>query len=296
MATPVPLAETRCRLGESPVWSASNSALFWVDISGKQLYRFQQGGLRSWQFETFVAAVAPCVTSDHVVLALTDRVALFDFTTETVSELCQPDESPQNRSNDARCDARGRFWLGTMQNNLDAVGNGTAVTQSSGGLYCVYPTGKAEKMLSDLGITNGITWSPDNRTMYIADSLKNCIYAFDFDLKTGDLSRQRVFHEGYDRGVPDGATVDAEGYVWSARYGGDCLVRHAPSGTIDRVVDLPVSNPTSCTFGDDNLDTLIVTSATLGLNTEQLKSNPLEGATLALNVGSRGIYSAPFAT
>ena len=298
------LTETPCRLGESPVWSAHDEALYWVDITAKRLHRFQANEERGWQFDEFVAAAAPCVTPNHVILALTQRVVLFDVVSETVLELCRPDPNPQNRSNDARCDASGHFWLGTMQNNLDAQGGGTAVTQATGGVFRISASGKVEQKLSGIGITNGIAWSPDNRTMYVADSLENCIYAFDFDLKAPDhnpgvhnpsVHSRRDFHKGFERGVPDGATVDAEGYLWSARFGGSCLVRHNPDGAIDRLVELPVSNPTSCAFGGDDLATLFVTSATFGLRDEQLKSNALEGTVLSLEVGVKGARTEQFA-
>ena len=289
------LTKIPCRLGESPVWSVNEEALFFVDIAEKHLYRYHAGALLSWQFDEFVAAVAPCDTADRVVLALTQRVALFDLASETLTELCRPDPNPHNRSNDARCDAHGRFWLGTMQNNLDAKGNGTAVTQSSGGVFSISASGSAEQKLSNVGITNGLAWSPDNCTMYLADSLENRIYAFDFDLKTGSVGDRRLFHEGFERGAPDGATVDADGYLWSARFGGSCLARHAPDGKIDRLVELPVSNPTSCTFGGQDLATLFVTSATLGLSDEQLSQNSLEGRVLSLDVGAKGARYERFA-
>ena len=282
------MTKTPCRLGESPVWSSGSETLFWVDIAAKQLHCHRAGAARSWQFDELVAAVAPCDTTDRVVLALAQRVVLFDLGSETVTELCRPDLNPQNRANDARCDARGRLWLGTMQNNLNAEGEGTAVIQSSGGVFCIVSAGSATQKLSGIGITNGIGWSPDNHTMYVADSLANRICAFDFDVATGNVNNHRIFHEGFERGVPDGATVDAEGYVWSARFGGNCLVRHTPNGNIDRLIELPVSNPTSCTFGGDGLATLFVTSATLGLSDEQLRRNAFEGNVLKLDVGVSG--------
>ena len=289
--TPQIVSHTRNLLGESPAWSSREQALYWVDIAAKRLYRFNWNSRleQSWEFPELVSAVVPRA-SGGVVLTFHKRVVVFDPETETLETLCRPDSNPENRSNDARCDALGRLWLGTMQNNLGSNGEGKEVTQRSGSLYRIEPDGSVLEMLTGVGISNGLAWSPDSTTMYFADSLKGQMYAFDYDLEPGLISNRRVF-SSFERGVPDGSAVDSEGFLWNARWGGSCLVRFSPDGKVDRVLELPVTQPSSCTFGGEHLETLFVTSASMGLN----QSNPLEGAILALDVGARGSSSPEFA-
>jgi sugar lactone lactonase YvrE len=288
------ISKTRNELGESPAWSARENALYWVDIPAKKLHRksFTTHLERVWMLPEYVCAVVPRA-SGGVVLALEHRVALFDPKTEKLETLCIPDSNPNNRSNDARCDALGRLWLGTMQNNIGLGGAANPITQSSGRLYRIDPDGTALEVLKNIGISNGLAWSNDARTMYFSDSLEPRMSAFDFDLERGNLSNVRRFSSS-DRGVPDGSTMDAEGHLWNARWGAGCLVRFRPDGTVALELDLPVTQPSSCTFGGENLTTLFVTSARFGLSQTQLDANPLEGSVLALDLGVRGFSSPEF--
>ena len=289
--TPQIVSKTRNVLGESPAWSAREQALYWVDIPAKRLHRLNWNSKleQSWLLPELVSAVVPRA-SGGVVLALEKRVVVFDIDSEQLETLCSPDSNPDNRSNDARCDALGRLWLGTMQNNLGSNGEGKDITQRSGSLYRIQADGGVLEMLTGVGISNGLAWSPDSTTMYFADSLENHMAAFDFDLELGTISNKRLF-SSFDRGVPDGSSVDSEGFLWNARWGGSCLVRFSPDGQVDRVLELPVTQPSSCTFGGENLELLFVTSASLGLS----QNNSLEGAILALDVGARGCSSPTFA-
>jgi sugar lactone lactonase YvrE len=284
------VAETRNVLGESPAWAALEQALYWVDIPAKRLYRWNQLlEEQSCELPELVSAVVPRALGG-VVLTLEKRVAVFDPVTGSLETLCRPDPHPQNRSNDARCDALGRLWLGTMQNNFDANGQGQEITQHSGALYKIESNGNSLEMLNNIGISNGLAWSPDSKIMYFADSMTNQIDAFDFDLERGFISNQRHF-SNLERGVPDGSCTDSEGFLWNARWGGSCLVRFDSNGTVDRVIELPVTQPSSCTFGGEHLEILFVTSARTGLN----EPNSLDGALLALDVGVRGFSSPTFA-
>ncbi len=283
------VVETRNTLGESPAWAVREQALYWVDIPEKRLFRMGQTGLETWELPELVSAVVPRALGG-VVLTLAQRVVTFEPKTGSLETLCRPDSNPQNRSNDARCDALGRLWLGTMQNNFGPNGEAREITQDSGGLFRIEPDGNPFEMLSNIGISNGLAWSLDAKTMYFADSIKAEIYAFDYDLEHGTISNRRLF-SNLERGVPDGATIDAEGYLWNARWGGSCLVRFAPNGKVDRVIELPVTQPSSCTFGGQNLEILYVTSARTGLT----NPNTFAGALLALDVGVRGCSSFEFA-
>jgi sugar lactone lactonase YvrE len=283
------LNSTRNTLGESPAWAAREQALYWVDIPEKRLFRQSQTGLETWELPEILSAVVPRGFGG-VVLTLAQRVVMFNPESGALETLCRPDSNLQNRSNDARCDALGRLWLGTMQNNFDANGNGQEITQSSGSLFRIDQDSSTFEMLSNIGISNGLAWSPDAKTMYFADSMTNQIDAFDFNLEQGLISNRRLF-ANFDRGVPDGSSVDSEGFLWNARWGAGCVVRFDPSGNIDRTVELPVTQPSSCSFGGQNLEILYVTSARTGLT----NLNSFDGALLALDVGVRGFSSPEFA-
>ncbi len=283
------VTDIRNTLGESPAWAAREQALYWVDIPEKRLLRLKDRVVQSWELPELVSAVVPRA-SGGVMLTLEQRVVVFDPETGLLETLCRPDPNPQNRSNDARCDALGRLWLGTMQNNFDSNGQGQEITQSLGSLFRIGHDSSTIELLSNIGIANGLAWSPDAKTMYFADSMTNQIDAFDFDLEQGlILNRRRFANVG--RGVPDGSSVDSEGFLWNARWGGSCVVRFDPSGNIDRTVELPVTQPSSCTFGGQNLEILYVTSARTGLT----NPNSFDGAVLALDVGVQGFSSPEFA-
>jgi len=162
------------------------------------------------------------------------------------------------RFNDGRCDRRGRFWVGSLHE---------ARLPETASLYRFDPDGRHTEMVAGVTVSNGIAWSLDNRVMYFADSWTRTIFSFDFDLDSGTVHNRRVFvqlPEG--AGVPDGATVDAEGFLWSATFDGGCVIRYAPDGSTDRVIKMPVQRPTSCAFGGENFSILYVTSASMGPN------------------------------
>jgi len=151
-------------------------------------------------------------------------------------------------------------------------------------------------MMGDITVSNGLAWSPDNRTMYFADSWLRAIYSFDFDLDSGTIHNRRIFAQLPEgSGVPDGATVDAEGFLWSANFGGSCLTRYSPDGRIDRKIQMPVQRPTSCVFGGDNYSMLYVTSASLDLTDQQRLEAPLAGGVFAVDAGVRGLPEPQFA-
>jgi L-arabinonolactonase len=146
-----------------------------------------------------------------------------------------------------------------------------------------------------VGISNAICWSPDHRTMYFADTLLGAIHAYDFDLELGAISNKRIFAKLDRHGYPDGATVDADGYVWNARWDGGSLVRFAPDGSVDAVIAIPASRVTCCAFGGDDLDTLYVTTSRLHLTEQELATQPQAGGIFALKPGVKGLPRPAFA-
>ena len=156
---------------------------------------------------------------------------------------------PFVRCNDAAVDPGGALWVGSMRNNVKENGDATPAGGTDGVLYRVDGTGTSTEWRRDLGISNTLLWSPDKSRFYFGDTLKNCIWSYEYDLAGRSIRGEQPFFQGFDRGGPDGSAIDTEGYVWNCRYGGSCIVRVAPDGKIDRVIELPVSRPTNCTFG-----------------------------------------------
>jgi sugar lactone lactonase YvrE len=292
--------DVRSGVAEGPFWDADDGTLWWVDITGKEVLRWRPGSEapRRWPMPDFPSAVVLRRGSGALV-ALRDGLYFMELESGRLGLFCRPEpERPDNRANEGKCDALGRFWLGTMQNNLRPDGSGMEMTASTGALYCVGPDGSSTREVDGVGLSNTIAWSPDGATLYFGDTLANVIWAFDCDLASGRLANRRVFSDGNDGklpGVCDGSAIDADGHLWNVRFAGGAVVRFAPDGRVERIVELPVSNPTSCCFGGAGLKTLYVTSARFALSEEQLVKNPQEGAILALHPGVRGTPSHRFA-
>jgi sugar lactone lactonase YvrE len=193
----------------------------------------------------------------------------------------------ESRFNDGRCDPAGRFWAGTMIETLD---------RRVGALYRFDPDGKCHLMVDNLICPNGLAFSPDGRILYHSDSRQDYVFAWDFDVRSGDIRNQRVFLAmDIQEGRPDGAAVDREGYYWICHVGGWHVSRYSPDGKIDRVIGLPVQRPTMCAFGGKDFDTLFITTASYPLSKTALAKQPLAGALFAINVGVRGLDEPFFA-
>ncbi len=277
-------------LGESPVWDPREKVVFWVDIESRDILRFHpESGLNDrFHLSQTVSSVA-LREQGGLIVTVKDKFAFFDPGTGILDLLGGPrSDMSECRFNDGKCDRQGRFWAGTM--------NLARCDAPSGNLYRFDPGGRITRALSRVRLSNGLGWSPDNRTMYFAESFRHCIHAFDFDAAEGTLSNQRLFASVDEKsgGVPDGLTVDGEGCVWNAQPGLGQVVRYSPSGEVDRVVELPVPRPTSCTFGGDDLDVLYVTTARETLTAEQLARAPLSGGLFAVVPGVRGLPEPRF--
>jgi sugar lactone lactonase YvrE len=284
-----PVSATRDILGEGPVWDIATGTLHWVDIRAPAVHRLDpaDGTQQSWLMPDVVGALA-LRERGGLLVALRTGLSFFDPASGTFTEVARLAAAGEgHRFNDGKCDPRGRFWVGSMHDREPAP---------VGSLYCLEPDGTCTPRLGGIAIPNSLAWSPDGSVMYFADSPTRVIYAFAFDLASGQLGERRVFAtitEG--SGVPDGSTVDAEGFLWNAEHGGARLVRYAPDGRIDRIVPLPVSQPTCCGFGGADLRTLYVTSASEGLSAADLEREPLAGRLFAIDVGVRGLPQARFA-
>jgi L-arabinonolactonase len=286
--TPICVLDARARLGEGPVWDARERVLYWVDIRAPALHRFDPatGATHTWPMPEAIGAAA-LREAGGALVALRSGLHRLDLETGALDLLCAPEpDRPDNRLNDGRCDRRGRFWVGSM-NDRSRV--------PTGALYRADVDGRCHRMLGGITVPNSLAWSPDGAVMYFADTPTRTIWAFDFDPEAGVPSRRRVFATVPDgAGYPDGATVDADGFLWSAHWDGWQVTRYAPDGRPDRIVSLPVQRPTSCAFGGEGLDVLYVTSAATGLTPAELARGPLAGGLFALETGVRGLPEPRF--
>ncbi|GAB5096431.1 SMP-30/gluconolactonase/LRE family protein [Caballeronia sp. HLA56] len=282
------VGNTRDVLGESAYWSVEEQALYWVDIRSHLIRRRKWGDdhTQTWTMPELVGSIAPCASRLGLIVALRSAIAFFDPASGAIERFDAPHASqPQMRFNDGKCDRQGRFWVGSM----DDIGR-TPV----GALYR-FEAGRYTRVIERVAVPNSLCFSPDGGTMYFADGIEPVIWAFPFDVSTGMPGERRLFARlDRDTGIPDGATVDRHGYLWSAQYGGGVVKRYAPDGRIDRVVPMPVTQPASCTFGGPDMRTLFVTSGTRKLSVEALETQPLAGALFCLRTDIEGCAEAAY--
>ncbi len=277
------------KLGEGPLWSPREAVLYWVDIKAPALHRYRpaDGDKTSWVMPEQIGWVIERANGDGLVAGFKDSGFAF-LTPGTMAPevIGQPEpDYPDNRFNDAKADAAGHIWAGTMDDSE---------REATGSLYRLDPNLDWHRMDKGYVVTNGPAFSPDNRTLYHTDTFEGRIYAFDLS-NGGKLSNKRVFvtiPEG--DGYPDGMTCDAEGGVWVAHWGGWRITRFTPEGEVDRVIEMPVSQVTSCTFGGPDLDRLFVTSAAINLGPAELKEQPLAGGLFQIDPGVRGSPAGTF--
>jgi sugar lactone lactonase YvrE len=289
-ANPVELlVEASDKLGESPLWDERSQALYWVDSRGPSLQRYDaaRGKPERWSLPALVGSIA-FRRGGGLLLALQTgvfRVAEAGAEPELIVDP-EPDK-PGNRLNDGRCEPAGRFWVGSMSERArDPVGS----------LYRIDPNGSCHRHGNEVIVPNSLAWSPDGKRMYFADTYRQVIWAFDYDAATGEARERRVFRDTSGHpGRPDGSATDAEGCLWNCEYGGWRVLRYRPDGEIDRVIELPVANPTCCCFGGADFRTLYVTSATQRLTPEELARQPHAGGVFALATDIAGLPEHRFA-
>ncbi len=283
------VVDCKNKLGEGPVWDVSEQSLYWVDIEKGQLHRYAPatGAIKRWTLPERIGSFA-LRSRGGIVCALASGFAFFEPDSGQVEWIAKPEAGiPQNRFNDGKCDRKGRFWAGTM-NERDGG--------RTGALYRLDADLTVHRMEASIGISNSLAWSPDNRRLYFADTQDRAIFVYDYDHASGAVADRRLFASTEnDPGSPDGSTVDSEGYLWNAQWDGWRLVRYAPDGRVDRIVELPVQRPTSCAFGGPDLRVLYVTSAIWDLEGDALRDQPWAGGVLALDVGVAGLPEVRFA-
>jgi len=282
------IVNTRDSLGESPLWDPVTERLFWVDINRCLIHQLdpRTGEITDWPCKTEPGCLGRA-DNGRLVAGLRDGFYFFSPATGKFEGITDPEPGkPENRVNDGKVDRAGRFWAGTMRDpNPD---------EPCGALYKLEGQ-TARQMLDGIRIPNSLCWSPDNQTLYFSDTRARVIWGFDFNLASGELTNRRLFVDLQGQlGRPDGATVDTEGYLWSAEYGGGRVVRYTPDGTVDKVVNLPVANVTCPTFGGTDYKTLFITTASQRLTENELAEQPLAGGLFSLKVTVAGLPEPVF--
>jgi sugar lactone lactonase YvrE len=282
-----------CRngLGEMPVWCPESGTLYWIDVVNPGRVFHWAGGTHKPDFCSFAHPVTGLNLAGAGNLLVHGETSLLLFNPETSRShpiWTLPASPARMRFNDGHCDSVGRLWVGTMVNNFAEDGTAVAITGNIGQLWVVTPDG-GRPIDAGFGCPNAICWSPDGGIFYVADSYNGWLYSYRFDLEAGNVTDRRPFCRLSGLGIPDGAAVDEDGYLWNARWGAGTVVRISPDGQLDRVVRLPVSQPTACCFGDRDRRTLYITTARYALDPDRLLAEPVAGGIFAIRTGVPGL-------
>jgi sugar lactone lactonase YvrE len=294
-AEPVAVLDARARLGECPVWNPARQELDWVDVYNHRVHRFDPASGRDRVFDAGDVVSALSLVGDGAeddagsddlrLLALRDRLAFLHLASGEIESLHRLTFArPDSRLNDGKCDAQGRFWVGSMSRE-----------PGQAALYRYDPDGSLHVMETGLTLSNGLGWSPDGATFYLTDSTERRIHAYRFDAASGSIHDRRVLIDLGDEAVePDGLAVDQRGHLWVALWDGWCVARFDARGREVERTPLPVQRPTSLAFGGPDLADLYVTSASIGLSQEEIQGQFLAGDLFRISTDSTGLPSHRF--
>ena len=279
----------RCKntLGEGITFSKKDQTLYWLDINNtSKLHRFNLINQQKDIFEIPEIVTATSIKSENeIILVSNNGINLFDTNNKKFERILNIENKfLHTRSNDGASDVMGRLWFGTMQNNFDKDGESIPIKENIGKLYRVDKDNIITIVEDNIGIPNTFVWSPDNKNFYFTDTLDGNIMKYDYDVETGNLSNKQFF-ANFDRGFPDGSTMDTDGCLWNCRWGGSCVVRYTPSGEVDQVIEMPVENITNCVFGGKDLKTLFITSA----KNPGKNQHELDGSLFSINLNYQGL-------
>lgn len=277
---------TRARLGECPLWDVDRQQLFWVDIFNHRVHQFDPATGQDHHFDVgdLVGAIA-LAGKDRLLIALRDRLAFLNTQTGEVTTLYQIDfPYPNTRFNDGKCDAQGRFWIGSISEE-----------PGQAELYRYDLDGSLHMMETGLTISNGLGWSPDGSTFYLTDSAQRKIYAYDFEAEPGTIRDRRVLIDLSDEvAEPDGLTIDQQGNIWSALWNGWGIACFNPNGQEILRVKVPIQRPTCVTFGGSDRTDLYITSASVGLSQQEIKQGFFAGDLFRFSTQAIGLPTHPF--
>jgi sugar lactone lactonase YvrE len=276
----------RARLGECPLWDPDRQQLDWVDVYNHRVHQFDPATGHDRYLDTgdVVSAIA-LAGHDRLLLALRDRLALLNLKTGELETLCRLTFSAADtRLNDGKCDAQGRFWIGSISSE-----------PGQAALYRYDPDGSLQVMETGLTISNGLGWSPDGATFYMTDSAKQKIYAYRFNAKSGAIADRRILVDLTAEAVePDGLAIDRQGNLWSALWDGGCVVCFNARGEELERIAMPVQRPTSLAFGGPTLSDLYVTSASVGLSQAEIQQDVYAGDLFRIATHATGLPEHPF--
>lgn len=290
MSEPTVAVKQSCILGESPIWSIAEQALYWVDIRNPMIYRLDpaSGDVKNWRVQTEIGSIG-LAGPGRLIAGTRMGFGYIDLADGSYEELTDPEgDGRMNavRMNDGKVDRQGRFWCGSMED----PGYGEVAS-----LYRFDPDHSVHKMEGPVCISNAICWSPDDSVMYFADSLKRTIWAYDFDAVAGTIENRRVFIEVADGdGVPDGATVDSDGFVWVAHMRGGAVKRYDPEGKVERSIKFPASLTSCPAFGGADMSTLYVTTASSRFEPADFEREPDAGALFQVETDVTGVPEPVF--
>ena len=277
------------KLGECPVWNREEGLLYWVDIDGCAVHAFDPaaGIDQEWQLEVRPSTIARTSDPTRLLVAAENELAWLNLETGVLTSWVTLEEPQEGvRLNDGRCDPFGRLWIGGMYVPTSAM-------RFDGYLHRVEPDGTFTTVRDEVGCANGSAFSPDGTAMYWAETLLGLVWAYDYDVDTGEQHNERLFLDfGSLPGKPDGACVDETGCYWIACVGGSAVARITPRGDVDRLVDVPVLRPTMPAFGGPNLETLFIT--TIGVRDPEQDGPGDHGGIFAFEPGARGLPEPVF--
>lgn len=275
--------------GEGPLWVPEEKCIYWVDIPAGKVFRYYPDieNHETFQFEVPITALGMRRRGGFVV-ATAQGFAFWNPPSLRLEMIASPEtDRPDNRFNDGAVDRQGRFWAGTM--------NQVRPEAPDGSLYRLDTNLSVHKMAEGFSVYNGGAWSPDGRTMYVTNTMPGEIWAYEFDPVSGELGNRRLFARvPAEDGWPDGHTVDSEGCLWSAHWGGWRVTRYDPTGKIERVIRMPVSQVSCCRFGGVEMDVLYITTAWEGMAPEQRQAEPMAGDLFRIHVGIKGLPEPRF--
>lgn len=271
-------------LGEGPVWNPATGCLYWTDITQGRIHVLEspEGERTTFDLGGTASFVVPTPDPNVMVASCGASVVFLDMTSGETRPICTLEPAAGMRCNDAKCDPQGRLWVGTMPLKPGPM---------SGALYSLDRSGKPVTQLKGIGCSNGLAWNAASGTFFYIDTVKKRIERYRWDAATGDIEFERVLVEIPESdGLPDGMSIDNEGHLWVAFWGGSCVRRiNGDTGDCIARIDLPVSLVTSCAFAGPDFDTLYITSANVGLDAETRAREPLAGGVFVTHPGVRGL-------
>lgn len=281
--------DAKATLGEGPHWNGGTGELYWVDIEGMALHIYEKatGKLETHRFEQKVSAVIPS-KEGRLVLTMQDGIYTYNPASRTLEVMASIEsDMPGNRFNDAKCDPRGRLWAGTLDMSF---------TSYSGSLYVLEAGKEPRRVLTEVGCSNGLAWDERKSAMYFIDTMKKEVYRFSWDAVSGMIrGRELVMEWPTGVGAPDGMTIDSEGMLWIAHWGGGRVSRWNPdTAQLLSEIHVPALNVTSCVFGGEALDELYITTARTGTSPSDLAKYPHAGGVFMTKPGVKGTESQSF--